>query len=219
MIVARPAALLIDMDGLLLDTERLIRDVMIAVVADLGFAMSAADYAALIGLTEHASGTWMRARFAGLDYDAVRAEVGLRIAAQWGACRPLKPGAAALLRQAADCGIPCALVTSTAQAQARSHLAHAGLIEHFLTIIGGDDVVHGKPHPEPYLMAAARLGQAPAKCLALEDSHNGVTAAYAAGCPVIMVPDLLPATPAIVARTLAVAPDLVTVCRWLTVAA
>ena len=216
MIAKRPAALLIDMDGLLLDSERLIRDGMIGVMADMGFAMTAADYAALVGRTEVDSGVWMQARFAGLDYAAVRTAVAAHMAAQWGAGRPLKPGAAALLQAA---GLPCALVTSTATAQARSHLDHAGLLDHFVTIVGGDAVANGKPHPEPYLTAAARLGLAPHACLALEDSHHGVQSAHAAGVPVIMVPDLLPATSAIAACTLAVAPDLHIVASWLAAAA
>jgi HAD superfamily hydrolase (TIGR01509 family) len=212
VIATRPAALLIDMDGLLLDSERLIRDVMIAVMADMGFAMMTADYAALVGRTEADSGLWMQARFAGLDYAAVRAAVAARLAAEWGEHRPLKPGAAALLRAT---GLPCALVTSTATAQARSHLGHAGLLDHFVAIVGGDAVANGKPHPEPYLTAAARLGLAPHACLALEDSHHGVQSAHAAGVPVIMVPDLLPATPDIASLALAVAPDLHVVASWL----
>lgn len=219
MLARRPVALLIDMDGLLLDTERLIRDVMLAVVGETGFAMTASDYAALIGLTEDASGVWMEARFAGLDYGAVRAEVGRRMVAEWGLRRPIKAGAAAFLMQARAIGMTCALVTSTAQAQARSHLAHAGLLDHFTIIVGGDDVSHGKPHPEPYLTAAAKLGIAPALCLALEDSHNGVRAAHAAGVPVVMVPDMLPPTPEITALASAVAPDLAMVERWLRTAA
>lgn len=216
MIASRPAAVLFDMDGLLLDSERLIRDAMVAVMADMGFAMAGADYAALIGRPEPASAAMMVARFGpGLDYPAMRRAVRERIHHEWGDLRPLKPGAAALLAQVQAMGIPAAVVTSTCQAQARHHLAHAGLLAGLVTIVGGDDVANGKPHPEPYLAGAARLGQAPAHCLALEDSHNGVIAAAAAGCQVVMVPDLLPATPAIAARLLAVAPDLATVGRWL----
>lgn len=216
MIPARPAAVLFDMDGLLLDTERLIRDAMIAVMADLGFAMDGGDYAKLIGLPEPASPAIMQARFGtGLDYDAMRAEVRRRIRAEWGPLRPLKPGAAALLAQLNAAGIPCAVATSSENALARAHLGHAGLLDGFAAIIGCDDVANGKPHPEPYLAAAARLGVAAPACLALEDSHNGVISAHAAGVPVIMVPDLLPATPEIRTRLLAVAPDLHVVAGWL----
>ena len=114
MIPARPAAVLFDMDGLLLDTERLIRAAMIAVMADLGFVMGDADYAELIGRPEPASRAIMQARFGtGLDYDVMRAEVRQRIRGEWGPVRPLKPGAAALLAQLNAAGIPCAVATSS----------------------------------------------------------------------------------------------------------
>jgi HAD superfamily hydrolase (TIGR01509 family) len=216
VLTVRPAAILFDMDGLLLDTERLIRDAMIAVMADLGFMMSGADYAELIGRPEPASRAIMQARFgAGLDYDVMRAEVRQRIRSEWGPIRPLKPGAADLLAQVNAAGIPAAVVTSSEQALARAHLGHVGLLDGFATIVGCDDVANGKPHPEPYRTAAARLGIAPGAALALEDSHNGIIAAHMAGVPVIMVPDLLPATPEITPRLLAVADDLHQVSRWL----
>ena len=219
MIPARPAAILFDMDGLLLDTERLIRDAMIAEMAVRGFAMAGSDYAALIGRPEPASRAIMQQRFGpGLDYDAVRIAVRQRIHGEWGPLRPLKPGAAALLAQVNAAGIAAAVVTSSEHALARAHLGHAGLLDGFAAIIGCDDVANGKPHPEPYRTGAARLGLSPQACLALEDSHNGVISAHEAGVPVIMVPDLLPATPEMQARALAVAPDLHTVAGWLAAA-
>ncbi|WP_397588886.1 HAD family hydrolase [Sandarakinorhabdus limnophila] len=110
---------------------------------------------------------------------------------------------------------PAAVVTSSEQALARAHLGHVGLLDGFATIVGCDDVANGKPHPEPYRTAAARLGISPGAALALEDSHNGIIAAHMAGVPVIMVPDLLPATPEITPHLLAVADDLHQVGRWL----
>jgi HAD superfamily hydrolase (TIGR01509 family) len=216
MINARPAAVLFDMDGLLLDAERLIRDAMISVMADFGFAMSRADYAELIGRPEPASRAIMQGRFGALlDYDVMRAQVRQRIRSEWGPIRPLKPGAADLLAQVNAAGIPAAVVTSSEQALARAHLGHVGLLDGFATIVGCDDVANGKPNPEPYRTAAARLGISPGAALALEDSHNGIIAAHMAGVPVIMVPDLLPATPEITPHLLAVADDLHQVGRWL----
>ncbi|MEI6419228.1 MAG: HAD family phosphatase [Sphingomonadales bacterium] len=217
MLAIRPAALIFDMDGLLLDTERLIRDAMVAVMADMGFAMTGADYADLIGRPEPASRDIMAARFAGLDYDAMRAQVRARIRAEWGPQRPVKPGAHDLLAALAQAGIPCAVATSSEQALARAHLGHAGLLGHFSGIIGCDDVARGKPAPDPYLAAAALLGVTPGQALALEDSHNGVRSAHAAGVPVVMVPDLLPATAEMRGMARAVLPDLASVGAMLAV--
>ena len=79
----------------------------------------------------------------------------------------------------------------------------------FDTIVTRDDVVHPKPHPEPYLTAAARLQVAPGRCVALEDSHSGVRAAHAAGLQTIMVPDLVPATEEIASLCVAVVDTMV----------
>jgi beta-phosphoglucomutase-like phosphatase (HAD superfamily) len=88
-------------------------------------------------------------------------------------------------------GIPTAVATSSRNPHASHHLSAAGLLDLFETVVTRDDVVNPKPHPEPYLMAAKRLGIDPVACLALEDSHAGVRAAHAAGMQTIMVPDLV----------------------------
>ena len=216
MIRGRPAAILFDMDGLLLDSERLIRDAMIAEMETHGLAMSHEQFALLVGRPETDSRALLASLYGpALAYDAIREGVRRRIVADWGHNRPLKPGAVQLLNQCRAAGLPCALVTSTIGTSARSHMQHSGLLAHFAVMIAGDDVKRGKPDPEPYRLAAARLNLEPATCLALEDSHNGVISAHAAGVPVIMVPDLLPATPEIRTRLLAVAPDLHVVANWL----
>jgi HAD superfamily hydrolase (TIGR01509 family) len=91
-------------------------------------------------------------------------------------------------------GIRYAVATSSGRARTLHHLEIVGIVQRFAHIVTRDDETQGKPHPEPYLTAAARLGVLPEACLALEDSYNGVRAAHAAGMRVIMVPDLLHAT-------------------------
>src|SRR5690606_42034870 len=75
--------------------------------------------------------------------------------------------------------------------RAAHHPGAAYLLDLFDTVVTRDDVINAKPHPDPYLMAAQRLGIDPARCLALEDSHAGVHAAHAAGMQTVMVPDLV----------------------------
>lgn len=216
MIGALPDAIIFDMDGLLLDTERISRETMTAAMATFGFAMSEADFAPLIGVPDDANRLWLAERFGpGLDYDAMRAVQVLVKAELYGDERPLKPGARDIVEQVAALGIPRGVATSSGGIAAEAHLGRMGLRRFMDVVVTRDDVAHGKPAPDLYLAAAAALGQAPAACLALEDSYNGVRAAHAAGVPVIMVPDLLPPTDEMRALALAIAPDLDAVRAWL----
>ncbi len=107
---------------------------------------------------------------------------------------PLKPGVVELL----DCldahKLPRAIATSSSHKTAQHHLAFHNLAGRFHHVVASGDYAAGKPAPDPYLMAADRLGVAPGLCLALEDSYNGVRSASAAGMMTIMVPDLLEPT-------------------------
>jgi len=98
------------------------------------------------------------------------------------------PGAAALVAEVAASGLRYALVTSSQHGFVDAVLARTGL--RFPVLVCGNDVRRGKPDPEPYLLAARRLGVDPARCLVLEDSVAGITAAEAAGCFVVAVPTL-----------------------------
>jgi HAD superfamily hydrolase (TIGR01509 family) len=106
----------------------------------------------------------------------------------------VRPGARELLAEVAAAGIAHALVTSSQRAFAAAVLASTGL--RFPVVVTGDDVTAHKPDPQPYLLAARLLGVDPGRCVALEDSPNGVASAAAAGCLVIAVPSLLPIQPA-----------------------
>jgi len=102
-----------------------------------------------------------------------------------------QPGARRLLADLTAAGVPCALVTMSYRRLAEVVLA--GLPEGtFAAVVTGDEVVHGKPHPEPYLEAARRLGVDPTRCAAVEDSPAGLASATAAGCAVVGVPHIVP---------------------------
>ena len=96
-----------------------------------------------------------------------------------------------------------------------AHLGPSGIIPRFHTVIARGDYAQGKPNPDPFLTAAARLGIDPVHCLALEDSHNGVRAASSAGMMTVMVPDLLDATDEMQSLCVRIAQDLHEVERWI----
>jgi HAD superfamily hydrolase (TIGR01509 family) len=101
---------------------------------------------------------------------------------------PWRPGARELLAALRAAGVPCALVTMSYQRFVAPILEHLPP-ETFRVVVTGDVLINGKPHPEPYLTAAAALGVSAADCLAIEDSSTGVTSAEAAGCQVLVVPN------------------------------
>ena len=215
MAAAPYRAAVFDMDGLLLDSERPIRDAWLQVAAALGVAaLTPAAYLDLIGRNHRDSTLRLRALFgdAALLAEA-RQRVDARLAEQFGA-RPfdLKPGARRLLQILADAGVPCAVATSTAHADARQRLGAAGLLPFFRAVCGGDEVARGKPDPDIYRLAVERLGAAAAHSLAFEDSDHGALAALAAGLGVVVVPDLKPAQPTWQSRSVAVLDTLDAAC-------
>jgi HAD superfamily hydrolase (TIGR01509 family) len=194
-------AVLFDLDGLLVDSEPLWFEVQRAVMARLGGQWGPADQEALIGGSLDRTVTYLLAK-AAQPGTAGRDEVarwlldemtGLMLARGV----PVQPGARELLAGVAGAGIPHALVTSSARQIMQAALTVTGL--GFGVTVCGEDVRRTKPDPEPYLLAAARLGVPPAGCVALEDSPSGAAAARAAGSAVIVVPSVpLPAAPGLV---------------------
>jgi HAD superfamily hydrolase (TIGR01509 family) len=184
-------AVLFDMDGLLVDSEPLWFEAERSVMSRLGGSWAAADQRELIGGSLAHTVGYMQAR--------ARRPVPPGQIATWllgtmtelvTAGVPLMPGAAELLAGLDAAGIPRGLVTSAQRQIMTAVLASTGLT--FAVTVCGEDVRVGKPGPEPYLRAAALLAEAPGRCVALEDSPNGVASALAAGCPVIAIPGLHP---------------------------
>jgi HAD superfamily hydrolase (TIGR01509 family) len=179
------------MDGLLLDTERLAKQTFLAACVEYGWKPDLAGYDQCIGTTYEDTERILRQAYGpAFPFAEIRARWG-ELYEQWVLQRPvpLRPGAAELLERFAELEIPCALATSTRRELARAKLHHAGLESCFSYLVCAGEAPRGKPHPEPYLWAAAGIGEAPAACWALEDSNSGVRAAHAAGLRVFQVPD------------------------------
>jgi HAD superfamily hydrolase (TIGR01509 family) len=201
---------LLDMDGTLLDTERVYYDSLIAALNAHGYHDDTATLCqAMVGLPGPECEALLLARYGG---DFPLAEISRAFVVHrdefFRAGLPLKNGAVELLDalQAAEC--PMAIVTSSSRRTTEAHLTLAGIRDRFATILTRDDVTRGKPSPDLYLAAASRFGLPPQSCVAVEDSNHGVASAHAAGAITIMVPDMAAPTEESHAKCAAVLSDL-----------
>ncbi len=182
-------AVLFDLDGTLIDTESLALTSGLAAFAACGHPVDEAFMHGLVGKSEPMAAEIIRCSLPLLDLAAFKTVWGAGFDAAVAQGLPLKTGAAELLGLI---GQPKALVTSSGRAGAHHKLGITGLTAHFAHVITLDDVTTPKPEPEPYLLAAERLGVHPARCLVFEDSDIGAEAAHRAGCVVVQVPDVAP---------------------------
>lgn len=186
-------AVIFDMDGLMFDTERLCIRAWDAAGVELGLGPLGHMNALTLGQSRDATRQVFLERFGpGFDYDNFRqvaAKHRSAIIAAEGF--PEKPGLRLLLDGLETRCIRKAVCTSSTRQTAWRNLALSGLAGRFCGVSAGDMVARAKPAPGLYLHACRQLGLPPRRCLALEDSPNGVRAAAAAGLSVIMVPDLV----------------------------
>jgi HAD superfamily hydrolase (TIGR01509 family) len=189
------AAVVFDMDGLLVDTETVFRDVMMDVSRRRGVHLPLEVFLRMVGLQSASSRVVAMDHFGPeFDFDGWMADTWELAHARMAVGVVVKAGVFELLDDLEARGIPRAVATSSGHATVQRQLGPNGLLARFQAVVAAGDYARGKPNPDPFLTAAARLGVDPVCCLALEDSHNGVRAAHAAGMMTIMVPDLLEAT-------------------------
>lgn len=187
----RPGAVIFDNDGLLLDTEEAWTRAEITLFERRGRSFTIEHKRSLLGSSREiasgkleamlelpAAGPALMDELTGLVWD----EVGKGV--------PPMPGALALLQALAAAEVPVALASNSARSFVDRVLGLAGLTDAFVTTVSGDEVAAPKPAPDIYIEAARRLGAAPQRCVALEDSPTGVAAATAAGMFVIGVPSV-----------------------------
>jgi HAD superfamily hydrolase (TIGR01509 family) len=185
-------AAIFDMDGTLLDTESVFRTVVFEVCTELGFEMTDTVHRSMVGGShERTNQLLVEAYGVSFPYSLFDERCRVIMTERSHGGVPLKPGARELVTELRARNIPTAVATSSRNPHAHHHLGAAGILDLFETVVTREDVVNPKPHPEPYLTAARRLGVDPLQCLALEDSHAGVRAAHAAGMQTVMVPDLV----------------------------
>ncbi len=190
-------AVLFDMDGLLVDTEPLWFEVESEVMAGLGGDWSEADQAKLVGGSLQATLDYLLGK-ASRPVSRERLAGQMRDGMVWRLARgpvPLRPGAVGLLAQVRAAGVPYALVTSSERVIMEAVFRAAAV--DFPVTVCAEDVTRIKPDPEPYLLATKLLAADPARTVVLEDSPNGAASAQAAGCQVIVVPNVaeVPAAP------------------------
>lgn len=186
-----PDAILFDMDGLMLDSERAIIDCWRDAAVDLAVEVDDDLWFRMIGMHEKDYVPLMLRTLSEHEVRTLREGCYARYQQRIEAGIPLHAHVRAVLDDLHARALPRAVVTSTQRERARRKLETSGIAPFFEIVITGSDVIEPKPAPEGYLKAAAALGVDPARCVVFEDSAFGVRAALAAGMTPIQVPDLI----------------------------
>jgi HAD superfamily hydrolase (TIGR01509 family) len=189
-------AVLLDMDGTLVDTEGFWWDVEVEIFSGLGHALDDSwRHVVVGGPMSRSAGFLIEATGADITLAELTVLLNDGFEDRIDRALPLMPGAARLLAELSEYEIPTALVSASHRRIIDRVLTSLGH-RHFALSVAGDEVPRTKPHPDPYLAATAGLGVDPARCAVVEDTATGVAAAEAAGCHVVAVPSVAPIAPA-----------------------
>ncbi|WP_284294493.1 HAD family hydrolase [Luteimicrobium album] len=190
-----PAAVLWDLDGTLVNTEPYWMTAETELVAEHGLTWTYQDGLTLVGRPLLEAAGMIAAHGVPLAPEQIVERLVGRLVEHLHDAVPWQPGARELLAALREAGIPCALVTMSYRVLAEA-IVEASPAGTFEVVVCGDEVTHGKPHPEPYLRAAEQLGVDPAACVAVEDSRPGIASALASGARTVGVQVVVPVEPA-----------------------
>lgn len=203
-------AVVFDMDGVIFDSERLVVECWNEIAGKHGIGNMDEICRKCMGLTVEASRGVMTAYFGeDFPYDEYKAEMSQLFHKKYDHGKlPLKPGVEELLSFLKQQGKKVALASSTRSRIVRQELEDAGIISYFDALICGDMVKNSKPAPDIFAKACECLGVKPERAFGIEDSHNGIRSASAAGLKPIMIPDLVPVTEEMERLTVKILPSL-----------
>jgi HAD superfamily hydrolase (TIGR01509 family) len=180
-------AVIFDLDGTLVDSEPLARRAWAETLRPHGHVPEERDWAAVTGMTFAATHAHFSAQRPLPDAETVYADYTGRLYVLFDAGLAPFPDAIAVARALHAEGLPTAVASSSRAERVARSLARTGMADLFDVVVGGDEVQRGKPAPDIFLLAAEKLGMAPADCVVVEDSAPGVAAGLAAGMGVVAV--------------------------------
>jgi len=184
-------AVIWDMDGLLLDSERISHNSWLSACASLEVEIHEDVFRSIIGLNRQTSRKTLEEQIGSIvDLERLIYTANEIYQERISQGVPLKPGARECIEWLHQNDVPQSVATSTQQALAKKKLGHHALVEFFHSVVGGDQVERGKPNPEIFITAARRMEVDPSDCIIFEDSRHGIAAASASGARPILVPDL-----------------------------
>lgn len=209
--------LIFDMDGVILDTEQLVRRCWHEIAPRYGLENIDEVFLSTVGTTRVRTCEILRETY-GADFPAE--EFNRAASRQYHAIDdlegvPVKPGARELITWAKNTGYSVGLASSTRQAIVEEELRQKELLPYFDFVLGGDRIARSKPFPDIYETAYRSMQADPASTFAIEDSYNGIRSAHAAGLQPIMVPDLLPPTEEMLQLSAHIFPDLTAFHQYL----
>ena len=179
------------MDGVLFDTEKLYQEVWAELASEYDVALGSGFLKDISGTNGAHMRRIVERYYRVPDGTPVIEACMHRMKERLEQQVPVKAGVRDVLEYFRQKEVPIAVASSSSAEQIKHNLNHSGLRDYFAAVVSGEDVVHGKPAPDIFLLAAEKIGCSPEECLVFEDSANGVKAGCVAGCCTIMIPDLI----------------------------